>query len=158
LFALPRQRFDSVGERLPRALHRNVQRHALHFRETAALLRPRVIRAEITRGRERSRDLGAQLGRCYAKRVRDSRRALGETARVLDTLSYRAVLARGFTLVRGADGQLRRRAAAVSAGEKLTITFADGERGAVASGAPQTKPEAKGGLRPKGGKGQGDLF
>jgi exodeoxyribonuclease VII large subunit len=157
LFALPRQRFDSVGERLPRALHRNLQRHALQFRETAALLRPRVVRSEIARGRERTRELGNQLGRSYAKRVTASRRALGEIGRVLDTLSYRATLARGFALVRGSDGKLRRRASAVSAGERLAITFTDGERAAIASGTPQEKPRDKTAPR-KGGKGQGDLF
>ena len=74
--------------------------------------------------------------------------------RVLDTLSYRAVLERGFALVRGAYERLRRRAAVVKSGEKLTITFADGEQAAIASGAPQanTTPRAK------GAKGQGDLF
>ncbi len=158
LFALPRQRFDAVAERLPRSLHRNLQRHSLRFRETAALLRPRVIRAEIARGRERTRDLGNQLGRTYAKRVRDAGRALGEAARVLDTLSYRAVLARGFALVRGADGRLHRRAAEVRAGEKLTITFADGEQPAIAGGKPAARPEAGVPRRSKGAKGQGDLF
>jgi len=158
LFALPRQRFDSVGERLPRALHRNLQTHALHFREAAALLRPRVVRAEIARGRDRTRVLAGQLGRAYAKRVNDSRRTLGEIGRVLDTLSYRAVLQRGFALVHGGDGKLRRRASAVSAGERLTITFTDGERGAVASGAPQEKPHGKAPPATKRGKGQGDLF
>jgi len=158
LFALPRQRYDFVAERLPRALHRNLQRHALHFRETAALLRPRVIRAEISQRRERTRDLSDRLGRAYTKRVRDAGRALGETARVLDTLSYRAVLARGFTLVRGADRRLRRRASAVNSGEKLIITFADGERAATASGAPEAKPAANRPHPVKGGRGQGDLF
>ena len=92
----------------------------------------------------------ASLATVTRKRVRDAARALGETARVLDTLSYRAVLARGFTLVRGADGQLRRRAATVNAGEKLTITFADGERSATASGAPEARPMA---AATRGGKG-----
>ena len=150
LFALPRQRFDAPAERLPRALHRNLQDHRVRFGRATALLRPRVIRAEFMRGRERTRDLGSQLGHRYAKRVRDAARALGETARVLDTLSYRAVLARGFTLVRGADGQLRRRAATVNAGEKLTITFADGERSATASGAPETRPHGRGHARRQG--------
>ena len=135
LFALPRQRFDYAGARLGPALSRNVQQHTLRFREMAALLRPH-----------------------YAKRVSDSRRTLREIGRVLDTLSYRAVLARGFALVRGGDGKLRRRTAAVSAGERLTITFADGERGAVASGAPQAKQHGKALPPAKGGKGQGDLF
>ncbi|MGQ0741785.1 MAG: exodeoxyribonuclease VII large subunit [Alphaproteobacteria bacterium] len=157
LFALPQQRFDAVSARLPRALHRNVQRHAIRFRESAALLRPRLIRADIQRGRERVSILAGQLRRGFAKQIGDAHRELTELGRVLDTLSYRAVLGRGFVLVRGADGRLRRRAQSVIAGERLTLAFADGERAAVASGTPQEKPLAKLPVRARSG-GQGNLF
>jgi exodeoxyribonuclease VII large subunit len=45
------------------------------------------------------------------------------------------VLERGFALVRGEDGKVRRRAAAVKSGETLTLTFADGEAPATAGSA-----------------------
>jgi exodeoxyribonuclease VII large subunit len=44
------------------------------------------------------------------------------------------VLARGFALVSDAEGNLVRSAAAVSAGEGLTLEFADGGVGVVAGG------------------------
>ena len=71
---------------------------------------------------------------------------------MLDGLSYRAVLERGFALVRGEDGTVRRRAGVVKSGEVLTLTFADGEAKAVAG---------EGGARPvkkKRGTDQGSLF
>jgi exodeoxyribonuclease VII large subunit len=73
-------------------------------------------------------------------------------ARVLDGISYRAVLERGFALVRGEDGTVRRRAGTVKNGEALTLTFADGEAKVVAG---------EGGARPakkKPGIDQGSLF
>ncbi|HEY4264095.1 MAG TPA: exodeoxyribonuclease VII large subunit, partial [Micropepsaceae bacterium] len=51
LFALPRQRFDSSAGRLSAALFQNLQRHRGQFARVSALLRPRIITAEIERGR-----------------------------------------------------------------------------------------------------------
>ena len=47
---------------------------------------------------------------------------------LLDALSYRKVLERGFALVRGEDSAVRRRADAIAPGESLTLTFADGDK------------------------------
>jgi exodeoxyribonuclease VII large subunit len=69
----------------------------------------------------------------------------------LESVSFRAVLERGFALVRGPDGELKRRAAAIRSGEHLTLTFADGE--AKATGGRTAS--ARGATPPKG---QGDLF
>ena len=49
-------------------------------------------------------------------RLAQARRHLDGLARVLDGISYRAVLERGFALVRGEDGKVRRRAGAMQAG------------------------------------------
>ena len=72
---------------------------------------------------------------------------------MLDGISYRTVLERGFALVRGADGAIKRRADQIASGEALSLTFVDGETGAVAAGsASKSKP------RGKPAAGQGDLF
>jgi exodeoxyribonuclease VII large subunit len=62
--------------------------------------------------------------------------------RLLESVSHKSVLERGFALVRGEDGKVRRRAATVKAGEALTLTFADGEKQAVAEGG-SPKPKSK---------------
>ena len=73
---------------------------------------------------------------------------------LLDALSYRKVLERGFALVRGEDSAVRRRADAIAPGESLTLTFADGEARAIAGeGAPKPKTAKK--TPPKD---QGSLF
>jgi exodeoxyribonuclease VII large subunit len=58
-------------------------------------------------------------------------------------VSYRSVLDRGFALVRGENGQVRRRAETVVAGERLSLSFADGTRAAVAEGTSATKPKPR---------------
>ncbi|HTQ15671.1 MAG TPA: exodeoxyribonuclease VII large subunit [Rhizomicrobium sp.] len=155
LFAQPRQRLDLAGERLGRALQRNVQEHRRAFTRAATLLRPRAITGEIARGRERTGVLGQRLARAETNVLARERKRLQAVARVLDSVSYKGVLERGFALVRGGDGHVRRRAAAISSGEALTLTFADGAREAVAAGAPKPRvTKAKAGSN----AGQDDLF
>lgn len=135
LFALPRQRFDACSGRLRQALFVNLQRHRGRFSRASALLRPRVIAAEIERGQECVTDYMTRMQRAFGHRVHRASASLESCSRMLESLSYRAVLSRGFVLVRGKDGALRRRAAAVDEGERLTLTFADGEVKAVRDGA-----------------------
>jgi exodeoxyribonuclease VII large subunit len=155
LFALPRQRFDSSAGRLPGALFQNLQRHASRFARTSMLMRPRVILAEIQRGRTTVTDLHARLARAFQQNLRRADASLQTCTRVLDSLSYRAVLARGFVLVQANDGVLKRTAAAVTTGEGLTLIFGDGERKAVAGGKASARPIRR---SPGRAKGQGDLF
>src|SRR6266700_1124902 len=61
LFALPRQRFDASSGRLRSALFQNLQRHKARFARASALMRPRIVKAEIQRGRECVADFDARL-------------------------------------------------------------------------------------------------
>jgi len=155
LFALPRQRFDASSGRLRSALFQNLQRHSGRFERISSLLRPRIISAEVKRDRECIADFDARMVRAFRHRVRRAEASLESCARVLDTLSYRAILARGFALVRGPDGELKRRAAAVASGEMLTLKFSDGEAKARATEGPAARPKRVGFFRSKA---QGDLF
>ena len=96
----------------------------------------------------------ARAERAFRSRHAVSAQKLNLAARVLDSISYKAVLERGFALVRGDDGSLRRRAGALAAGEGLTLVFADGEAAAVAAGHKPEKP----GKAKKPGTDQGSLF
>src|SRR6185295_6548082 len=154
LFALPRQRFDACAGRLRSALFQNLQRHGARFSRTEGRLRAQVLKSEIARGRKRADDLETRLTRAYDSRLRNAAAALRGFVRILEGVSYRAVLARGFALVSGADGILKRRMVAVKAGETLTLTFADGEVGAVSKG----KQTPKRGIKVRSVFGQGDLF
>jgi len=154
LFAGPRQRFDTAAERLSGALRRNLAAHRAELAETAALLRPRVVAQRFAQARERIAMLEARALRAFRIRQEACARELTAAARVLESISYRAVLARGFALVRGQDGILRRRAGALTPGESLALVFADGEAAAVAAGSKPGKPARP---KPPGGN-QGSLF
>ncbi|HEX2594359.1 MAG TPA: exodeoxyribonuclease VII large subunit [Rhizomicrobium sp.] len=133
LFASPRQRLDIASERLTHALRKNVQKHREQLIESASRLRPNQLGERITNCTERTTTLGRRLQRAQSVRLANIYRNLEALSRVLDSVSYRSVLDRGFALVRGADGGIRRRAASVRKGETLTLTFTDGEAAAVAA-------------------------
>jgi exodeoxyribonuclease VII large subunit len=46
---------------------------------------------------------------------------------LLESVNYKKILARGFALVKGADGKLITTASEAKAHESLTVIFADGE-------------------------------
>ena len=157
LFAGPRQRLDLTGDRLGQALRRNLQLHRTEFAEAAAQLRAPILRQRMTACGERARVLGDRATRAQKARLAQARRHLDGLARVLDGISYRAALERGFALVRGADGAVRRRAGAIQPGESLRLSFADGEAAAVASEG-EVKPAAPRSAKKKQGVDQGSLF
>ena len=63
---------------------------------------------------------------------------------LLESYSYERVLDRGFALVRDEAGTPVTRAADIRSGDKLSLRFADGERGATADGeAAPSQPQSK---------------
>ena len=158
LFAQPQQRLDVASDKLGSALRRNLQEHRRAFGEAAALLRPRPIRHHITVCGERTGALANRMERAFRARLSEDRKKLESLSRVLEGISYRGVLERGFVLVRSTDGSIRRRADAVQAGERLSLTFADGTREATAGGASTPPPAASKTHMTKPKAGQGDLF
>jgi exodeoxyribonuclease VII large subunit len=156
LFAVPRQRLDVAGEKLGPSLLKNLQKHRIRLSKTEAALRPILLRQRLSRLSERLENLGARTLRCERAHQKDARSRFEAVARLLEGVSHKKVLERGFALVTGADGKLRRRAASLKPGEGLTLTFADGEASATAGGESATAPS-----KPKTRKtpsDQGNLF
>ena len=188
ILAGPRQMLDTLAERLPRALNANAQLHNTQYSRVAGRLTPLLLRNQIERRRERYGGLthrlatgliaNAEAHRGRLARHRDRVTGFGERAgravrtmltqrrgqveraeRLLAAFSYRAVLSRGFALVRDDAGQPLRSAAAIASGTRLDIEFADGRVGAVADGEARLIPAARQKARKTGGSGgQGSLF
>jgi exodeoxyribonuclease VII large subunit len=211
LLALPRQRLDSAGARLPRALIANAQSHHAQFSRIAGRLGPHVLRARITRccevlsalmerGRradgiararraERLRNATTRLAvglranadahRARIIRVRERVTSLAERGeraiqllltqraaslehcgQLLNALSHRGVLERGFALIRDLKRRPVRKAAAIAAGTAVDIEFYDGYVRATAEQSFTTveKPQPTTKNRGRRDPGQGSLF
>jgi exodeoxyribonuclease VII large subunit len=154
LFAGPRQRLDQASERLGQSLRKNLQVHRVKFAKAETQLRTRMLQDRMAVSRERVAALGLRAGRAQTARMAQARRQLDGLSRVLESVSHKSVLERGFALVRGEDGTVRRRAAAITGGESLTLSFLDGDAKAVA-GEGDGKPKSP---RKQQGVDQGSLF
>jgi exodeoxyribonuclease VII large subunit len=155
---LPRQRFDGAAARLPRALLANARAHRARLERSATRLRPHIVARAARSGRDRLIRFDRAQARSVAMLLERSRAKLDGQAKLLQTLGYHNVLARGFALVRSADGAMLRRAAEVKPGAALDIEFADGHIGAHAdAGGRKAEPAAKAPVKPRDGK-QGSLL
>jgi exodeoxyribonuclease VII large subunit len=153
LLALPRQRLDAVGERLPRALRANAHAHRVQFARAAARLVPHALSSRLERVRERSQALSDRARRALRNLSERRLARLRTCGQLLEALSYHGVLARGFALVRDAAGAPVRSSKGVATGERLAVEFSDGTLPVVAAGTSAPKRRRRG-----GGGDQGNLF
>jgi exodeoxyribonuclease VII large subunit len=120
-------------------------------------------RARIGRACERVVALAERSERATRALLRHRAASLARCGELLNALSHRGVLARGFALVRDLEGRPLRQAAAIAPGMAMDLEFFDGHVRASAersSGAlaekPQGAPRSRG--RRGGDSGQGSLF
>lgn len=192
LFATPRQRADRASERLRSSLHRGLDARRLRLSRASHLLSRHSPQAELARVAERVKGLGARLrqamrarctlarhqqagarqqlasaaarlDRAYLNFVGQRRDRLEQLEKLRQSLGHRAVLARGFALVRDEAGGLLRSASEIAEGQRLDIEFADGRVRARAegeSGPPPSPPREARSSRSAQKKepGQGSLF
>ncbi len=136
LLSMPRQKLDSIGDRLPRALRANAHQHRVAFTRAAGRLTLATLERRIK-----------QLG--------DS---VSSQWKLVAAYSYHKVLERGFALVRDSAGAPLRAAAAIAPGDRLEIEFSDGSIAATVDSkdamgkSPPRKPKTG------GTAGQGGLF
>jgi len=185
----PRQRVDRASERLRGAVRAAQDGRRLRLAGLARLLARHSPDAELARQKEKLKGLGARLkagfdanillarhqnagarqridalaarmARGMSVLVSQRREKLERLARLQDSLSHKAVLARGFALVRDESDALVRSVAQAAPGAALTIEFADGRVVARAGqAAPDPLPAApKRKPRKEPGGGQGSLF
>jgi exodeoxyribonuclease VII large subunit len=141
-----RERLATASARLAASLRANADAH----------------RNRIARQHERVAALAQRGERAALLLLRHRRAAVERCGQLLNALSHRGVLARGFALVRDLDGHPLRQAAAVSAGMGLDIEFSDAHVRALAQGSAAgagkaaSKPEASPMPKPRGRRGGGD--
>ncbi|MBN8982521.1 MAG: exodeoxyribonuclease VII large subunit [Rhizobiales bacterium] len=165
LLNIPRQRLDRAAAQLPRALRANAHVYERRLSAIGARLTVNMLKTRIVRGREQVARLAASALRSNKLHIEQRRTRLQYVSQLLNALSYKGVLDRGFALVRDMNGMPLHHAASVSAGQRISIEFADGHIGAVSEGSPSagskepSKPKTAA-KRPADGtkKVQGDLF
>jgi exodeoxyribonuclease VII large subunit len=101
----------------------------------------RAARIRIVReARVQLRGLAERMTHGWDARVAALRVDVSGLEKLLFSLGYPQVLARGFALVRDSDGNTLRRAAEVVDGAQLDIQFADGHKTATAAVQKDARP------------------
>lgn len=157
--ALPRQHFDALDQRLPRALLANTRAHAMRQSKISGRLTPGLLRSLVER---RDRRLVDGVGRAstalariagerrmrfervggrlrveaLANRLDQKRRALEAQSKLMTSYSYQSVLARGFAIVRDGSGVMVRRSAGLQTGQTLELELLDGKTNVSVTNAP----------------------
>ncbi len=158
-----RQDLLVAGDRQQRALSVGIAQKRQAFDAVVARLTPSRLSQQTALSKERVTGLGDRLDRAYLTRLKDSAAKLDGLQKLLKSLSYKDVLARGYAVVRDADGQPIRSASAVETGAALSVELADGTLDVVAmsGGSAPKKPKTsatKKAASQKPAADQGSLF
>ncbi|MER9951358.1 exodeoxyribonuclease VII large subunit [Mesorhizobium sp. M0047] len=154
-----RAELNRAADQLPKCARASLQRH----RQQLALLQGRITIEPTARRQRVQRDLLTALTRrgtqAVGLRLERLRGRVVQAERLMATLSHKAVLARGFALVKDADGAVIKQASEVASGMALSLEFADGTADAIAtSGTAKPKAVAKPAAKAKVSGNQGSLF
>jgi len=132
----------------------------------ATRLRPADIKRGLDVTERRLEEMNRRAEQIVSRKLDQLGNRLKRAGGLLEAYSYQGVLQRGYALVTDEGGSVVRSKDEPVSGDKVTLTFADGKRGAVIDGEgvsvpvkakPKSKPKPKP-KKPDTGFAQGDLF
>lgn len=142
--------FQPRAERVFSAIHQSLERKQTAFARVLSGLSPLPLVAELRHDKSRLKPLADRLTTTRPLLTTQPRQRLEQTAKLIETLSYRSVLARGYALVQHESGTVVTQSADLKPGDALTLTFADGETGVVVPGGPAARRKPAKGQRDEG--------
>ena len=167
------ERRQKVSERAAladRIVERLIERHKARLGRFDATLTtlPARLKAQTERGKDRLESLSRRADSAIVHDLKRARSMVSAHDRMLQSLSYKNVLMRGYAVIRDEDNRPLSRANALSNGQAIAIEFADGRVsaavGTTASPPPPPVPAQKPAPAAKASKkseppaGQGSLF
>ena len=143
---IPAQRLDRAEERLSGALSQRLERAGNRLGLAASGIRPQALQVALRQHRRQldpCRERLGAVGQRFLNRYDDR---LTGTSKLLESLSYKNVMQRGYALVLDGEGHVLRSAGEPQSGQSAEIRFHDGSRQAVFDGEASEavdKPAAK---------------
>ncbi len=139
LMALPQQRLDTAMASLQNGIRNRVTTSSTFFAGVAGRLHPRIVTQSVTRYRERLDGRSASLSSGMGRRLERHQDQLESLAKLLQALSYKGTLQRGFAVVIGDMGEVIKDTTSVSPGMAAQIVFRDGAADAYFDGTISDK-------------------
>ncbi|GAK34215.1 exodeoxyribonuclease 7 large subunit [Iodidimonas nitroreducens] len=165
LLGLSRQKLDDLADRLPRGLRFVAQNRRLALGQVAPALGPARLQQMLVYKRHEMQAVGRRLEPAQKQILTGGAQQISALSRLLQSLSYQGVLARGYAVLRDEAGRPISEIAALKPGTPVEAELHDGRARllveakiarskAEAPAKAPTKPKAK----PKSTAGQGSLF
>lgn len=136
------QALDRKMDRIARSVERLVDQSRFRHERAGVMLEraPQRLKTERTRAAERLSVLTHRADHAFTNRLSALKQMVSAQDRVLQSLSYRNVLKRGYAVVRGEDDRIVSAASALSSGMRIDIEFADGKIAADVTGEGAPPP------------------
>ena len=135
--------FDPRAQRLAPGALRLLERKRSQLGAVGPKVSPNALRSELRHSQSLLTPLVARLRSGVALGLSDRRTGLNQAGKLLLSLSYKSVLARGYAVIKDASGQLVHERAALSPGDGVSIEFADGAVDATIAGITPLKKKSK---------------
>ncbi len=150
----------SLGDRSTRAMANNLLTKRTRFDNAASRLSPRTIVQHSSQASQRLEGLSRRQNSAFEANLFRLKSGMEQSSRMLDSLSYKSVLNRGYAVVRDANKKPISSSTAIKSGVSFSVEFKDGDLDAVAAGtAKQAAPKtSKAKSKPSTTENQGDLF
>ncbi|MEM9330157.1 MAG: exodeoxyribonuclease VII large subunit [Pseudomonadota bacterium] len=146
LLAMPRRRLDEASGRLGRGLELAAGTKRTSYEKVASRLSHRGLDLLVERSRDKLDAFFRRIETAFSNESLKIKARVDQADRLLESLSYKAVLDRGYSVVRDADGAMISSAKAVQIGDGFEVELKDGKIAGVASGQlkkpSKTKPKA----------------
>ena len=154
------QRLDDKAERLRYAAANGLARCTAELDAVAAALRPKALYVSIDHGGDIARGFAERLDGAAERIVTDAGMRLDNAANLLESISYRRVLERGYVVARNQAEVPVTSAGVTRPGMVLSLEFHDAKVGVTVAGKAPPKPGAtrRAGAKPAAGGEQGSLL
>src|SRR5690606_16207460 len=113
------------------------------------------LRSELRHSQGQLAPLAARLLAGIGQTMTNRRTGLLQAGKLLVSLSYKSVLARGYAVIKTPEGRLVQQREGLLPGDMVAIEFADGAVEATIAGAPAVRKKSR---PPSGGDPQQSLF
>ncbi len=126
LLDTPRQRLDLASSKIGSALSKQVGVKRNKFAMTAGQLSAQTILRNVERKRSELNIKSQNLTPALTRKLRDSRKQLDGADRLLNALSYKSILKRGYAVIRNSEGKVLSNFSQTSVEAQITIEQHDG--------------------------------
>lgn len=160
LLAMPRRRLDEAIGRLGRGLELATSAKRTGYERIASRLSHHGLKALFARNGDKLAAFERRITISFDTVISAAGTRVEQAARMLNSLSYKAVLERGYAVVRNEKGEPIGAAAAIDTGALLSVEFKDGSVNAIAASDDVTviKQKKKQRAKKQDPDNQGSLF